>query len=225
MPDAGKKKYITCVNCERTVGVWFYLPVQPKVAEECIPKQEGETSEVSPSHHVSSETTEQDILPCTNNHTSDECNDGSISTVTSARQNCQESLLCKQESTASSGSPNHQNGKRTNCDDSSCVSENQAPSTKKLCLETDKPFDPLYEHRPWCMWISKASCVNNSQSGTDAGQSPCLSDRNVPGYKVYIECLLKNAGNSNSSPSSLSSPTKEQLSKARDLLMTWSSPA
>lgn len=223
MPDAGKKKYITCVNCERTVGVWFYLPVQPEVTENCIPKQKEETNELLSASHLSSDTT-QDTSPCANSHTSDECNDGNVNTGTSSSQDCLEVLLCKQESATSSESSVHQNGKRLDCGDSSCISEDQAPPRKKFCLETNEPFDPLYEHRPWCMWISKTSCAGISESSTEVGSSD-HKDSIVPGYKVYIECLLRNVGNSSSASSSLSSPTKEQLNKARELLVTWSSPA
>ncbi|CAL1271590.1 unnamed protein product [Larinioides sclopetarius] len=105
-------------------------------------------------------------------------------------------------------------------------------NSKDLSITDDSPrkvkrlkkedFNPLDEHRPWCLWIATEedrhsfSCNENNPNSESTEVT-----NNIPGWKIFIKSLLGNVDEPQESELE-TTPSKEQIRSVKDLLETWS---
>ncbi|GFT29140.1 uncharacterized protein TNCV_3587511 [Trichonephila clavipes] len=96
-------------------------------------------------------------------------------------------------------------------------------SSRKIKRLKKEDFDPVEEHRPWCLWIAtedhrKSFYNSDCKTSTDE----VLEVDNIPGWKLFIKSLLRNVSESQES-NIKDNPSKEHIRSARGLLDTWTS--
>ncbi|KAF8792242.1 zinc finger C3HC-type protein 1-like [Argiope bruennichi] len=94
------------------------------------------------------------------------------------------------------------------------------PSNKIKRLKKEN-FDPLEEHRPWCLWIATEEDRRNfSCKETDSSSESTEEINKIPGWKIFIKSLLGNVDEPQESELE-NTPSKEQIRNVKDLLDTW----
>ncbi|KAG8190166.1 hypothetical protein JTE90_008699 [Oedothorax gibbosus] len=136
--------------------------------------------------------------------------------------NCQRSILTNSYHLLETSS-NSENNSEISADQSTVINgkrENSAQESPSLrCKRLRKEdFDPISEHRPWCLWVISQDSLLLLQNifSEDEKETPT----NIPGWKIFIRSLLRNV----CLPQQIdaeNNPSKEEIRTVRNLLETW----